>query len=135
MFLLRSFVLFISFYKGKYNDSIYHTTAASYHILSNSLFTSDRIISRCIFYWLYSPCVPWPLFQSLTIGRTPWTSDQLVARPLPKHRTAQTQYEHIYTPNIHALSEIRTHDHSVPASEDSPCLRSLGYRDRQFLAV
>jgi hypothetical protein len=23
-----------------------------------------------------------------TIGRTPWTSDQLVARPLTKHRTA-----------------------------------------------
>jgi hypothetical protein len=35
-----------------------------------------------------------------TIGRTPWTSDQLVARPLPKHRTAQTQIKHIYTPNI-----------------------------------
>jgi uncharacterized protein YegL len=39
-----------------------------------------------------------------TIGRTPWTSDQLCARPLPKHRTAQTQNKHIYTPNIHALS-------------------------------
>jgi hypothetical protein len=25
-----------------------------------------------------------------TYGRTPWTSDQLVARPLPKHRTTQT---------------------------------------------
>jgi hypothetical protein len=32
-------------------------------------------------------------FQSpdlFTIGRTPWTSDQLVERPLPKLRTAQT---------------------------------------------
>jgi hypothetical protein len=26
-----------------------------------------------------------------TVGRTPWTSDQPVARPLPKHRTTQTQ--------------------------------------------
>jgi hypothetical protein len=26
-----------------------------------------------------------------TIGRIPWASDQLVARPLPKRRTAQTQ--------------------------------------------
>jgi hypothetical protein len=26
---------------------------------------------------------------------------------------------------------IRTHDHSVHASEDSSCLRPLGYRDRQ----
>jgi hypothetical protein len=65
------------------------------------------------FYWLYSPCGPWPLFSLLdlfTIGRTPWISDQLVARPLSKHRTAQTQNKHIYTPNIYALSGIRTHD-------------------------
>jgi hypothetical protein len=38
---------------------------------------------------------PWPLLQfrnlSYTDGRTPWTSDQLLARPLPRHRTAQTQ--------------------------------------------
>jgi hypothetical protein len=26
-----------------------------------------------------------------TVGRTPWTSDQPVARPLPIHRTTQTQ--------------------------------------------
>jgi hypothetical protein len=84
-------------------------------------------------WWLYSPRGPWPLFQSsdlFTIGRTPRTSDQLVARPLPRHRTAQTQTKHIHTPNIHALSGIRTHDHSVRASEDSSCLRALGYRDR-----
>jgi hypothetical protein len=32
---------------------------------------------------------PWPLFQFFnlyTVGRTPWTGDQPVARPLPKHR-------------------------------------------------
>jgi hypothetical protein len=37
---------------------------------------------------------PWPLFQFLnfyTVDRTPWTGDQPVARPLPIHRTAQTQ--------------------------------------------
>jgi hypothetical protein len=28
---------------------------------------------------------------SFTHGRTPWTGDQLVTRPLPKHRTTQTQ--------------------------------------------
>jgi hypothetical protein len=46
------------------------------------------------FQWLYSPCGPWPLFRFhdlFTGGRTPWTSDQLVARPLPKHTTTQTQ--------------------------------------------
>jgi hypothetical protein len=33
---------------------------------------------------------PWPLFQFLnlyTVGRTPWTGDEPVARPLPTHRT------------------------------------------------
>jgi hypothetical protein len=37
---------------------------------------------------------PWPLFQFLnlyTVGRTTWTGDQPVARPLPTHRTTQTQ--------------------------------------------
>jgi hypothetical protein len=69
-----------------------------------------------------------------TGGRTPWTSDQLVARPLPKHRTIQTQNKHIHTPNIHALCGIRTHDPGFRASEDNSCLRPLGYRDRQVHA-
>jgi hypothetical protein len=37
---------------------------------------------------------PWPLYlfpYLYTISRTPWTGDQSVARPLPAHRTAQTQ--------------------------------------------
>jgi hypothetical protein len=37
---------------------------------------------------------PWPLFSFLTLytaGRTPLTGDQPVARPLPTHRTTQTQ--------------------------------------------
>ncbi|PNF19818.1 hypothetical protein B7P43_G14295 [Cryptotermes secundus] len=41
-----------------------------------------------------------------TDGRTPWTGDQLVARPLPKHRTTQTQNKRIHTPNIHVLFGI-----------------------------
>jgi hypothetical protein len=43
-----------------------------------------------IHLWLYNPCVPWPLFQShnlYIVVRTPWTGDQLVARPLPTHTT------------------------------------------------
>jgi hypothetical protein len=73
-------------------------------------------------------------FQSpdlFTIDRTPWTSDQLIARPLPKHRTAQTQNRYIYTPNFRALRGIRIHDHRVRASKDSSCLRPLGYCDRK----
>jgi hypothetical protein len=31
-----------------------------------------------------------------TIGRTPWTSDRPVARPLPKYRSTQTQNKHTH---------------------------------------
>jgi hypothetical protein len=77
---------------------------------------------KFFFQWVFQP-IPGPglLCSSVIIfftdGRTPWTSDQPVARPLPE--TGQ----HIHTPNIHALSGIRTHDPSVLASEDSTCLR------------
>jgi hypothetical protein len=43
---------------------------------------------------------PWPLFQFLdfyTVGRTPWMEDQTVARPLPAHRTAQTENKRTQT--------------------------------------
>jgi hypothetical protein len=72
---------------------------------------------------------PGRFFQSpdlFTIGRTLSASDQLVARPPPKHTTAQTQNKHIYTPNIYAVRGIRTLYHSVRASEDSSCLKPLG---------
>jgi hypothetical protein len=76
---------------------------------------------------------PRPLIQFLNHflidGRTRWTSDQLIAR-LAKHRTTQTQNKRIHTPNIHALSEILTHDPSDRASEDSSCLRPRGHCDR-----
>jgi hypothetical protein len=64
-----------------------------------------------------------------TVGRTPWTGDQPVARLLPTHRTTQTQNK--FT-DIHALSGIRTDDSSVRASEDSSCLRLRGHCDRPF---
>jgi hypothetical protein len=77
---------------------------------------------------------PRPLIQFrnhfFTDGRTSWTSDQPVARPLSKHRTTQTQNKRIHTSNIHDLSGIRTHDSSVLASEDSSSLRPRGYCDR-----
>jgi hypothetical protein len=42
----------------------------------------------------------WPLLQFrnlfYTDGRTPWTGDQPVARPLPTQRTTQTQNKRIY---------------------------------------
>jgi hypothetical protein len=62
---------------------------------------------------------PWPLFQFLnlhTVVRTPWMGDPPVARPLPTHRTTQTQTDSLVP------SGIRTHDPSLRVSEDSSCL-------------
>jgi hypothetical protein len=47
-----------------------------------------------------------------------------------KHRINARAHAHTNTLNIHALSGIRIHDHSVRVSEDSSSLRQLGYRDR-----
>jgi hypothetical protein len=74
---------------------------------------------------------PWPLFQFLDpiyrVSGTPWTGDQPVARPLPTHRTTQTQNNNR---DIHAFSGILTYDPSVRATEDSSCLRPRGHCDR-----
>jgi hypothetical protein len=58
------------------------------------------IIYLSIYLWLCSPCGPWPRFQLLnlyTVGRTPWTGDQPVTRPLPTHGTTQTQNKRTQT--------------------------------------
>jgi hypothetical protein len=50
-------------------------------------------IHPSIHLWLYNLCGPSPLFQFhnlYTVGRTPWTGDQPVARPLPTQRTIRT---------------------------------------------
>jgi hypothetical protein len=49
-------------------------------------------------------------------GRTPWTSDQLVARPLPEHRKTRTQIKHTeismpwvgFEPMIPAFVRVQT---------------------------
>jgi hypothetical protein len=50
-----------------------------------------------------------------TVGRTPWTGDQPVARPLPTHRTTQTQNKRTHTitaseraKTVHALDRSAT---------------------------
>jgi hypothetical protein len=64
--------------------------------------------------------------RSRTVGKTPWTGDQLVSRPLPVHKHRKT-----YTLNIHTQSGIWTHGPGFRASGDSSCIRPLGYRDRR----
>jgi hypothetical protein len=41
----------------------------------------------------------------------------------------------MHTPNIHTLCGIQTLDPGFRASEDSTCLRLLGYRDRPKLCI
>jgi hypothetical protein len=40
------------------------------------------------------------------------------------------QHKHKHIPNIHVLCGIRTHDTGFLVSEDSTCIRPLGYRGR-----
>jgi hypothetical protein len=58
--------------------------------------------SVCLSVYLCGALQPfsWPIFQFLniyTVGRTPWTGDQPAARPLPTHRTTQTQIKSTQT--------------------------------------
>jgi hypothetical protein len=112
--------------------------------VSSSTFVTWKKVLNEIFYLAYTDRFnftmalpahsgPRPLIQFRnfsTDGRTLWTSDQPVARPLPKHGTTQTQNKRIHTPNINTLSGTRTHDPSIRPSEDSSSLRPRGYRDR-----
>jgi hypothetical protein len=80
---------------------------------------------------------PRPLLQFrnlfYTDGRTPWRGDQPVARPLPTHRTTQTQNKHTYRyPCLEWDSNPRS---SVQASEESSCFRPRGCCDRYFTLV
>jgi hypothetical protein len=67
---------------------------------------------------------PWPLLQFrnlfYTDGRTPWTSDQSVARPQPTHRTTQNR--------------IKAHTHRHPCFEwDSNPRTQRSSERRQFI--
>jgi hypothetical protein len=92
-------------------------------------------ISTSLCLWLYSPLDLGRFFSSLilyTIGRTPWTGDQVVARPLPTQRTTQTQNNRT---DIYVSSGIGTQDPSVRADKDGSCLRSRGHRDRLLIST
>jgi hypothetical protein len=123
-------------------------TELSYYLLSNDIddiwiksiiclhCATHYEVLWCVVYIFFSIPVsahsePWPLIlfrnHIFTDSRTPSTSDQLVARTLLKHRATQIQNKCIHTPNIYALSGIRTHDPSVRTSEGSSCLRPRGY--------
>jgi hypothetical protein len=122
-------------YKNWHNFVIY-----TYYILSlkDSTVSCEHLTKHSFFlnpFLLYLYGVDVVFFYHFTDGRTPWTSDQLVARPLSKHRTTQTQNKHIHTPNIHVLCWIGIQDPVFRAREDSACLRPLDYRDRPYFVL
>jgi hypothetical protein len=66
---------------------------------------------------------PWPLFSFLvlyTVGSTSWTEDQSVARPLPTHRTTQTQNKRKQTSMAGVGFEPR-----IPAFERAKTVHTL----------
>jgi hypothetical protein len=57
-------------------------------VVISKIFIIDNINGSADFCW---DLAAFSVFIILhTIGRTPWTGDQPVARPLPAHRTTQT---------------------------------------------
>jgi hypothetical protein len=81
-------------------------------------FPSD-FLTKLIYSYIPSPLrdtrISSTLFSSVIIfhrGRNPWTSDKLVARPLRKQRTTQTQNKSIQTSKVHAVSRTPT---QIPA--------------------
>jgi hypothetical protein len=114
------------------------STKAGFHRRFRGIYypyLQSKPVKHFHFKWFLQPLQgPGLFFSSVIIfyadGRTTWTSRKLVARPLPIHRTTQTQNKRI--PNNHASSGIRTHDLTVRASEDSSCLRPRGRCNRHM---
>jgi hypothetical protein len=67
-----------------------------------------------------------------TVGRTSWNGAEAVSRPLPIHRKTQNNRSQT---DMHASSEIRTHDLSVWAGEDISCFRPRDHYDRPYTYV
>jgi hypothetical protein len=57
--------------------------------------------NESIYLWLYTPLLDLGRFFSFlipyTVGSAPWTGNQPVARPLPTHRTTETQNKYTQT--------------------------------------
>jgi hypothetical protein len=92
---------------------------------------SDIVRKVClsIYLWLYSPCVPWPLFQFLNLYTV-----RLLGRGISPSQgrylhTEQHKHRINTHTDIHASSGIRTQDPSVQVGKDSSCLRPCGRCD------
>jgi hypothetical protein len=94
--------------------------------------SSTLVLKKSTFFFLFFSSVPllpsygyrgfFYSFNLFTDGRTPWTSDLPVARPLPKHRTTQTQ-KNVYTHQI-SMPWVGF-ENTIPASERAKTVHAL----------
>jgi hypothetical protein len=118
-------------------DSIFNISLSSTHSKwPSSFMLSDQnfVWPYCLFHACCMPADQGPglLFSSLIILQTVGLLGRVISSSQGLYlNTGQHKHRiNAYTPNIHALSGIRTHDSSVRASENSSCLRQSGYCDR-----
>jgi hypothetical protein len=87
-------------------------------------YTEINIHSFSFIKWLYGLFLgPGLYFSSVIFShgrRTPWSSDQLVARPLPTHRTTQTQNKRRKHPCLRVGFEP-----TIPAFERAKTVHAL----------
>jgi hypothetical protein len=90
----------------RHNGKIWCSVAAQKItiVLYPELLAPQHIGPRQLFY---------QYLKTYTVGRTPYTGDQPVARPLPTHRI---------NADSHTSSGIQTHNPRVRECEDVPCL-------------
>jgi hypothetical protein len=91
----------------------------------DSIVGQMNLLHSFIHQWLYIFLLGPGLFLGFVIffytdGRTPWTRDQPVARPLPTHRTTQTHNKHTETSMPRGRFEP-----TIPASERVEIVHAL----------
>jgi hypothetical protein len=86
---------------GTQNYSLFFYQTARYHTPEGTALRTDRymnlrfqkvsFIHKCLYSPLFDLGRLFSFVILYTVCRTPWAGDQSVARPLPTHRTTQTQ--------------------------------------------
>jgi hypothetical protein len=106
----------------------------SFHLKTSRFISSIfSFIHSFIYHWLYSPLFgPGLSFSFVILHIRVGLLIRVIIPSLGLYLHIR-QHKHRINAHtdIHALSGIRTHDHSVRASEDSSCLRPRGHRDLQ----
>jgi hypothetical protein len=97
---------------------------SSYKLMNYKTFSTYFFLARSSHTWDLLPHLEhraeFPQFLDQGVCRTPWTGDQLVARPLPVHKLRET---HTYTNTKCACPEWDSNPWSRLPSERRQCTR------------